>query len=276
MLQSILLAVDRSPFSRVAAAYGNYLAVELGAVLHAVHVDDTRQTEVGYYRAEGLGATLAAAASLSTHESRQGKRRNDDLLRPVKVRAMADGVSCHVQVLSGVPAREVLSVAENSDIIVLGRHGESWTAGSKRLGAVVDTVLRRARQPVLLAGAEFESFRRVLLGFDGGKAARGVLFYAMELAQRLTLPVLAVSVNANESKARHQLDVVEQYAEAHGVQVATCTRSGHPVDALLGIAQVDDLLTIGAFGEGRLHEWLAGSTTATILQSAPQALLLHR
>ncbi|MBS9405518.1 universal stress protein [Halomonas sp. TRM85114] len=276
MLQSILLAVDRSPFSRVAAAYANYLAVELGAVLHAVHVDDTRLAEVGYYRAEGLGATMAGAASLSAHESRQGKRRNDNLLRPVRVRAMADGVSCHVRVLSGVPAREVLSVAENSDLIVLGRHGESWVAGSKRLGEVVNTVLRRATQPVLLAGTEFESFRRVLLGFDGGKAARGIMLYAMELAQRLTLPIMAVSVNANESKARHQLDIVEHFADAHGLQVTTCIGSGHPVETLLGMAQADDLLTIGAFGEGRLHQWLAGSTTATILQSAPQAVLLHR
>lgn len=277
MFQSILLAVDRSSSSRVATTYANYLATELDAVLNVLHVADARQEELHCYRTEGSSAALMAETALRAHEGRAAKQRNDELLNQVRARAAACGVSCHTRLLSGVPSREILAAAEDNDLVVLGRHGESRQVDSrKHLGEVVESLLRFATQPVLLAGVEFGNFRRVLLGFDGGRAARGAMLCAMTLARRLALPVMAVSVHARHVQARHQLDVVERYAAAHDQQVSTCTGTGDPVRALLDIAQEDDLLAIGSFGEGRLHEWLLGSTTAAVLRSAPQAILLHR
>jgi nucleotide-binding universal stress UspA family protein len=158
-----------------------------------------------------------------------------------------------------------------------GRRGESAGLGdTKALGEVVERVLRTAEQPVLLAGGEFEELTRILLGFDGSEPARAAMVDAIELAQRLSLPVKVVTVHRDDDMARRHLETAEHYAASHKVKIDSEHRKGDPADVILELAQPGDLITIGAFGEGRIREWLLGSTTETILRSAQQAVLLHR
>ncbi|MFC3285229.1 universal stress protein [Litchfieldella rifensis] len=277
MIQSILLAVDLSPSARVAVQWAIYLARKLEGGVHAVFVTDARLTEVGFYGEDARPEMVEAALRLRRENQEQLEAQGERLLASIKRQVEAAGVECRSEMLSGVPAVRLLEAASDSDLIVMGRRGESAGLGdTKGLGEVVERVLRTAEQPVLLAGAEFQDISRVLLGFDGSKPAREAMVYAIELAQRLAVPVQVVSVHHDDVIARRQLSTVEHYAEGHRIEIETAIRKGDPADVILGMAQPGDLITIGAFGDGRIREWLLGSTTEAILRAAVQPVLLHR
>ncbi|MCE9664265.1 universal stress protein [Halomonas sp. M5N1S17] len=277
MMQSILLAIDSSPSAEVARRYAIDMARRLEGTVHAVFVIDSRLTEFSYFSDESRPGVVEAALRLREQTLQQLEEQGELLLEAVKAEIEAAGIECRVDRLSGVPAVRILDAASDSDLIVMGRRGESAGLGdTKGLGEVVERVLRTADQPVLLAGADFQEITQVLLGFDGSKPAREAMNYAIELAQRLVLPVRAVSVHHEEHVARRHLETVELYAASHKVKVDTDIRKGDPADVILSMAQPGDLITIGAFGEGRIREWLLGSTTETILRSAAQPVLLHR
>jgi nucleotide-binding universal stress UspA family protein len=277
MIQSILLAVELSPTARVATRYALDLGVKLEGAIHAVYVVDIRLTEIGFYGEDVRPEVVQQAMKLRRQTEQQLEEQGDQLLESVRSEIEAAGVECRVNRLFGIPAVCILDAAQDSDLIVMGRRGESVELGdTKALGDVVERVLRTAEQPVLLAGDEHEPFTRILLGFDGSKPARAAMVYAIELAQRLSLPVMAISVHRDDDIAGHHLETVEHYAASHKVKVDCERRKGDPAKVILGMAQPGDLITIGAFGDGRIREWLLGSTTETILRSAQQPVLLHR
>ncbi|EPC04489.1 hypothetical protein L861_03965 [Litchfieldella anticariensis FP35 = DSM 16096] len=277
MIQSVLLAIDMSPSGKVASQYAIDLARKLEGGVHIVFVTDSRLTEVGFYGEDARPEMIEAALRLRRENLEQLEAEGQRLLASMQAEIKAAGVDCRGEMLSGVPAVRILDAAADSDLIVMGRRGESAGLGdSKGLGEVVERVLRTAEQPVLLAGAEFQDISRILLGVDGTKPAREAMVYAIELAQRLLLPLTAVSVHHDDVIANRHLRTVTQYAESHRIEVETEVRKGDPADVILEMAQPGDLITIGAFGDGRIREWLLGSTTEAILRSAVQPVLLHR
>ncbi len=277
MLQSIMLAVDASAEGRHAIRSAAYLARALNGAVHAVHVLDSRLVSVGYHLDDANPHGVESRVHLNEELKHRLEKQGDQLLQSVQEELNALDVQCRVELRTGIPAVELLAASADCDIIVMGRRGQSAAAGDeKALGEVVERVLRTAAQPVLLAGEDSGEFRRVVLGFDGSSPAREAMVYAAELSQRLRLPMIAVSVHREEALARKTLEVVQHYAEAHKFEVELEVHKGDPVEVLLEVAEETDLLTIGAFGDGRVREWLLGSTTEAILRAARQPVLLHR
>lgn len=277
MLQSILLAVDASPASRIAGQSASFLSQKLEGAVHAVHVLDSRSMNIGFPAEGGTPSHVEANIKLNEQVRQRLEQEGKSLLDAVRENADAAGIKCRTELRTGVPAVEILEAAIDCDIIVMGRRGESSGLGDRKgLGEVADRILRTASQPVLLAGAEFQDIHRILLGFDGSNPAREAMVYAAELAQRLSIPLHAVGVHRDEATANLWLETVRHYADAHKLDVTTAVDKGDPDRVLLELAEDGDLITIGAFGEGRIREWLLGSTTELILRSAKQPVLLHR
>jgi nucleotide-binding universal stress UspA family protein len=275
MIQSLLVAVDTSATAKVAASYANFLAYKLEATLEAVYVMDSRLINMTYWT--DYGAISLPGRTVSKEMEEMLREQGKQLLGQVQENAAKAGVSCRTTLSQGVPAAEILEAAKDCDLVVLGRRGESALVDDRRgLGAVAEQVLRTARQPVLLTAESFEDMRRVVLGYDGSERAGGAMRYAAELAHRLNLPMLALSVHRDEGVARERLDTVASYGEAHGIEVATKPLPGDPADAILAEVEEGDLIAMGAFGEGRIREWLLGSTTEALLRGAVQPVLLHR
>ncbi|MCC5810553.1 MAG: universal stress protein [Ectothiorhodospiraceae bacterium] len=276
MLQSILLAVDGSAERQHATRSAALLARKLDGAVHAVHVIDSRLVAAGYHLDDANPHSVESRVQLNEELQRRLETQGNQVLQAVTEELEALGVPCRVELRTGIPAVEVLAASADCDIIVIGRRGQSAADDRKALGEVVERVLRTATQPVLVAGEQTGEFRRVVLGFDGSSPAREAMIYAAELSQRLNIPMIAVSVHRDESLARKTLEVVQHYAEAHKFEVALEVHKGDPVDVLLEVAEPTDLLTIGAFGDGRVREWLLGSTTEALLRASTQPVLLHR
>ncbi len=278
MIGSLLVAVDASDNAKVAVSYAVYLCKELGAALSAVFVIDTRMINMPYWT--DYGALSLPVTNFSTQMQEvlgdQGKR----VL--ARVEEDAAGVKLRTELRTGVPATEILEAARESDLIVLGRHGETHqteeAGGSSPggLGATAERVLRTAADPVLIAPNTFQEPTRVLLCYDGSSRASETMNYAAELAKRLKLPLAALSAHDDENVAKERLERVARYMDAQGLDVTTFSRQGDAVEVILGETQPGDLLAMGAFGEGRIREWLLGSTTESVLRATKQPVLLHR
>ncbi len=276
MIKSILLAVDASENAKVAATYANFLCYKLDATLDVVYVVDSRLVNMPYwtdYGAISLPVTRFSEEMRNVLES-QGKL----LLEQIKEKAEHAEVRSRTEMRSGIPAAEIIEAAKDCDLIVIGRHGESSTLEDhKGLGAVAERVLRSSNQPVLVAPVKMQEIKRVLLGFDGSDRAREAMTYAAELSRRLNVPMTALSADQDEELVQERLATVRSYAEAHGLELVTMPLLNvDPVEAILGVAQEGDLIAMGAFGEGRIREWLLGSTTESVLRVAEQPVLLHR
>ena len=275
MIRSILLAVDASENAKVATSYAIYLTRVLDAVLDVVYVMDTRLINTPYwtdYGAISLPVTRFSDEMRQVLEA-QGKR----VLEGVLERTQEAEVRCRTEVRTGIPAVEIIDAAKDCDLIVLGRYGESSTLEERKsLGAVAERVLRSATHPVFVASDAFVEPQRIVLGFDGSERAREAMTYATELAERLKLPLVAVSVHADEVVASKRLEIVRSYTAAHDLEVSTQVLGGDAAEGILASLAEGDLLAMGAFGEGRIREWLLGSTTEAVLREARQPILMHR
>jgi nucleotide-binding universal stress UspA family protein len=275
MIRSILLAVDASPWGKVAATYATFLCYKLDATLDAVYVMDSRLINMPYWA--DYGAISLPVTRFAGEMQELLRTQGTAVLAQVKENADKAGVSCRTELRTGIPAAQILEAAQDCDLIILGRRGESSRLeDAKGLGAVAERVLRSSKMPVILTDETYTELTRVLLGYDGSDRAREAMVYAAELAARLAIPMLAISVHDRLELAEERLNTVKVYAEAHDLDLTTLALQGDPVDAILNESADGDLIAIGAFGEGRVRAWLLGSTTEAILRGSVQPVLLHR
>ncbi len=276
MFKSLLLGVDGSAAGGVAASLALDLAGLLQARLLAVHVEGPDDHAPLPSRDGSQGGFLALGEPRRQGGDPQASRRLKGRLDQVRRSAREAGLDCETRELHGPLLDTLLLAAREGDLIVLGRHGIS---AEKRwhpeAGEAIRGLLHRAELPVLVAGVADEPLERVLIGVDGGPAMRRVMASSVALAGALSLPVQAWAIDRDTARARHHLDAVERYGATHGIEIETHVAEGHPAERLASLAQEGDLVAIGAFGSGALHEWLKGSTTAGLLAHTSRAVLLH-
>lgn len=131
----VLIATDFSPRADVAA--GEWLRTLLPAttVVDIVHVIEAATDP------DLEGQTLGTSAAMSAWVNAELEKR--------LARVSGMGYPCAVQMLRGVPAREIVrhAIDKNADLIILGTHGRRGF-----VGRVTTWVLCHAPCPVLIMG----------------------------------------------------------------------------------------------------------------------------
>ncbi len=139
MYDSILLPTDGS--DRAAAALDHALgAVDAyGADLHIISVVDRR-------------VILAAEAPEKDDVRAELTEEATDAVETLEADATDAGTSVTTAVPEGVPHREILSYAGDSeiDLLVLGTHGRTGREKRLNLGSTTERVVKAADRPVLV------------------------------------------------------------------------------------------------------------------------------
>ena len=225
MIRSILLATDTSEGAKVATTYATYLCYKLDAILKAVYVIDSRLVNMHYWRDYGAISLPTTTFSKQTEEILT--KIGQSLIEQVEEKAKEADVSYHGELLTGIPAAEILNAVSDCDLIIMGRQGESSKLeGGKRLGSVAERVLRNASQPVLIAADNYQPMERVLLGFDGSNHARAAMQTAANFSKSLNLPLIAISVQDRLDKAKSLLKTVQRYAKTYELRGNNLTSRG--------------------------------------------------
>jgi nucleotide-binding universal stress UspA family protein len=168
-------------------------------------------------------------------------------------------------------------VARTHDICVIPYVGEIATQT-----ALAEAVVFSSGRPVLLfrgGAARPRAFRRILVAWDGGRAAiRAVTDALPLLRQAQEIRILTILGDKPEAVGGQATELLRHLA-AHGVQAEAeeYTTAGESAGKILERVADErgfDLLVMGAYGHSRLREFFLGGATQHILTAPAIPVLL--
>ena len=286
-LAQILCPTDFSVFSARAFRHALVLARQFGARVKVLHVLPLLPN-VG-------GSPLVPVPMFPLPEHRQ--HVENELKRFVEG-AHGSGVSVTTEIRDGLPWREILAVAEESqaDLVALGTHGRS---GFERflLGSVTEKLLGHLPCPTLTVcheeGRTWDApglVKRILCATDFSSPANEALTLALSFADaagsELTLlhvidalpepgepayavPEIAGLRQALEEQARPKLLALPATLSS-GHEVEKRLATGRAAERILELAteQRADLIVLGTVGHRPLSRMLFGSTSDRVVREA--------
>jgi nucleotide-binding universal stress UspA family protein len=276
MIKRILVPTDGSEAANCGVRFALSLAKQFDACLQGLHVVDVKLLEGPFLR------DLSASLGTAPYVNYQGniamilEERGNAALEVFRKACDEAGIRCDTSQVNGVVHREIAEHGELADLIVLGRSGEHspWLEGL--LGSTTEAVVRRARGPVLVTGNDAFTCEQILVAYDGGDFSRHALRIGAEWAAHLHARIHVLSMG-NDS-ARQRLDEAQEYLQAHDVEVTLEHREGDASEGIVAYAAEcgAGLLVMGAYGHGKVREFVLGSRTSYALNHAPCPVLLVR
>jgi nucleotide-binding universal stress UspA family protein len=188
------------------------------------------------------------------------------------------GVACNVSYQQGELAKVIAESAQSCDLLMVG-HGAGTAVGDGRSSPTpLHDIVRHCPRPTLVVPGHPVNDRSVLVAFDGSvQVARALeAFVASGWARDAEVHVLAVA-ETNEIARKH-VDMATDYLRPHGLQVVAHVQatSTPPAEVILQTAQqtAAGLLVMGCYGRSLFREFLFGSVTRSVLNSATIPILL--
>jgi nucleotide-binding universal stress UspA family protein len=244
--------------------------------VHGVHVIDIVQVESPLFH--DLSGAIGAAPLLHlTAQMRQNlELRGELLLQQFRQACERAQVPYVEHLIPGVIATEILRLAADTDLVLLGRGGLHIGLSKALLGSVVATVVRRSGKPVMVTPLGYYLPRRPLVATDGSPSALAALDCAALFARTLEMPLHVVHCTTEATSGQELLDAARARVAARGVTCTTELCLGNAHEDLVGymLEHGYDMLYAGAFGHKRIVEWVLGSTTQYLLRTCPGPLLL--
>lgn len=143
MYRQIVVPLDGSQLAEEALEEAKKMAKAASTPLKLLRVVDTYRTQS--LPATGMALDYSMLSELAEEEIQDATAYLTDIVNGLK----SDGFDVSGDVLQGPIARQICSVADPEDLIVMSSHGRT---GIKRwfLGSVAEEVMRNAECPVLL------------------------------------------------------------------------------------------------------------------------------
>ncbi len=278
MIKSILIATDGSANSMVATQYGCCLAKLFQAEVCGLNVVDVRALE------GPLMSDISGSMGFEPYQSYLPKfeqilqERADGILEDFKGMCAEQGITAEVKRLSGIVSNMIAEEAKRVDLVVIAQHGEhaQWSAGL--LGSTTETVIRKSPRPVLIAPQQYREIKKVLIAYDGSNEATRGLNPACETFSDLSCELHVVFVTDDDAHADKLAAEVRDYVGHHSIDVSLTRLTGLASKGILQHAGQHefDLIVMGAFGHGRLHDLILGGTTAYMIRETTIPIMLNR
>jgi nucleotide-binding universal stress UspA family protein len=264
----IVAATDLSPASAPAVAAAVRIAEAYGAALEVVLAEPANAP---------LEFTPGQTRALEDEHQRNLRALEREL------RAWARGRvpgGTALQVTGGEPADVILQRAEGAELIVLGTHGRRGLS-RLRLGSVSESVIRRARVPVLAVkhapgGDGTFACVRLLCPMNLTPLSQSTLRVAASLAARLGCPLTAVAAEEGEERLEERLHQACDAAAPACPGLEVVVRRGQAADQILKVARETGagLIVIGAARRTGLPEAIFGTTTERLLREPVHSVLV--
>jgi nucleotide-binding universal stress UspA family protein len=252
-----------------------------------------------------LGNVLVTAEEVE-HAYAEGTHKD---LERARRAWLGDRPRVRLEAAAGDPSEEILRAAERDGaaLIAMATHGRGalrrWAIGS-----VADRVGRTSPVPVMLVQPREEMpsapgpamIERLVVPLDGSPAAARALPLAGDLALRLDVPVLLVTVAdlppdvsgplvyaaaysqevydeliaANQAKARAMLAAAAVSLRDAGVGVSEQILQGTVAEAIAAAAGPHDVIVMTSHGRGGVKRWLFGSVATKLIHQGDVPVVL--
>lgn len=242
----ILVALDTSPHSQAALEAASKLAAELEAELVGLFVEDMdllRLACLPFSRELPYAHHAERRLDTSTME-RALRAEAEQARRSLATLAARLQVQWTFKVVRGQVVREVLTAAQEADLIFMGQASRRrWT--TSRVGSTARTVARQASRTVAILRTGARLGKPVVVVFDGAGSAVAALATGASLAQEdhqnLVVLLAPPSPDGAEALEKQVLDwLKEQRFEARIVAL----RTPGSAEVMRAIQQVDGRLLV--------------------------------
>ena len=276
-LQSILLATDFKPASRVAAEVGVHLARVFGSRVTVLHAEEPIPSwPVVWHQRQAETAHLLDQLSQTLRDQRISVER--------------------LPIQAGRPAELIVRKASeiDADLILMGS-GELSTFDRYAPGPVAEAVIQHAQQPVLAVHPGREAqFQSILCPVDGSAVSLRGLRNAVRLAKAFQGRLVVLMVVPTPSWLTSTMEIGQfpdsvehdrawrKEFDAHianfdfdGVQWSKEVRTGHVAQEIAAAAAEhgSDVIVMGSTGRTGLAGIVMGSVARRVLQRLPCSLL---
>ena len=276
MIRSLLVAVDSSAHARAALEHAVGLAGACQARITGLNVLDIRYVEMPpyldyAYSFEAVAPALAPPDLMDKFQEK-GERILADLRQTVEVA----GIPVETRLEEGVPGQVVADLANEHDLVVLGKRGEHAKWGRDLLGSTAEAVTKRSAVPVLLVEEEARPLRKALVLFDGSEPADRALRLAVDLSERAGVELTVLTANDDAGEGQTVLNLARAYLESVGLTADYLVLPGRPARAA-STALADhpvDLVVMGTRGHSAIHALILGRTAEQLMRSVKVPVLL--
>jgi nucleotide-binding universal stress UspA family protein len=212
------------------------------------------------------------------------ERTCDDLRIVVREELGADADPVEVEAGRG-PAASVLLAAvarADTDMLVVGARGLGGFAGLL-LGSVSQECVEHSPRPVVvLRGEPDSSDGPIVIGLDGSEGASRALEWAIDLAEAISAPIVAVHapmLGANNAMLDAASQSLEQWSAPIAARAVPFEMRIEPGDARTALEHIADetgaaLLVVGNRGLGPVRGLLLGSVAGYVARYSERPIAI--
>lgn len=287
-MDRILLCTDGSDFAKVSYTYAAWFGDRLSAAISILHVTDARGRAAAEARnftgSIGLGTAenlLQELVDLEHQKAKLDHQRAKIILQEAAQILKEQGIDASKPLHeTGFLLDCVQALAAQTDLIIMGKRGETADFAAAHLGANTERLLRSIKKPCLVTPRSFQPIERVLIAYDDSPNCQRLLqsFSQSPVLQDVEVHVLTVANNRNHSATEQYLNNAKRHLEAVGIQAIYHLAPGNAEVTIAEYIQAQNihLLMMGAHGHSRIRQFVIGSTTIQVLCSSQIPVLVFR
>ncbi len=277
MFRKILVPVDGSEQSMKGLKYAIQWAKDIKGRLTLLHVIDIKLLEGPLLRDVSSILGVTPWTNYQNQIRSVLEERGKQILTTCEAESLKNEIPCETILKTGIISRTILEQSELCDIIIIGKSGEHsrWSEGF--LGGTTQAVIRRSKRPVIITNQEEFKHGNILLAYDASPSAREALRISSELAKiwNVVCHVIYVANKPEEEIINEAIN----YLKTNEVNfISHIVYENSPTTGILHKSKEisAELIVMGAFGKNRVHEWLLGSNTLSVLHTSTCPVLLTR
>jgi nucleotide-binding universal stress UspA family protein len=269
MFKNIMVALDGSQHSKAALDMAIQLARRMGGQVHGAHVLDAALLRGPFLHDFSGVLGMEPQFELTRHLESYLRERGKLVVEQFEERCHKESIPWRVSMPVGDVAETLADLADRSDLVVVGRRGNSYDLNQTVGGnGNAKALLRASSTPVLLVGPKAPTLSSVVVGFDDSNGSHRGLKDATRLALALELPLVIVYVR--DRRSRNDADPLVEagmYLAPYKVDVRFVEKDGDVSNVLSEVVSEEgsDLVVTGFHGSSRLRELFFGHTPDALL-----------
>lgn len=280
--RKMLVALDGSEYSQIAADYAFWLSNDLDADVTGQHVVDPRIVDL--FIAPEFGEELGFSSQADTEDKvfraveRIGKVILDLFVKEAKAKGLQ--VKTHLDV--GHIVNEVVKRSDKHDLLVIGHRGKGHkeTPSNLIIGSVAERIISLSTGPVFIAVNPPNEIEQFLVAYDGSEASIGALLAAERMAVETRKKLQAVTVVSDpkhKGEAEYTIEQSEPYLKNYAEKDVFLLKEGPHTETLVEYAkESNSVLVMGAYGFNKQEEQILGSTATNVIRSTNSSVLVYK
>lgn len=283
-MNKIITCIDGSAITSAVTEAGKWAAKKLNKPLCFLHIIEKSQQHGAddYTGAIGLGAQSALLEEMTRLDEQKSKLAltlGNDLLDSVAEDAATYGIET-VETIQrhGDIVEELMALEQLTRLIVIGRKGAGHAHEFKALGSHIETLLRKATQPIFIVPEAFSPPKSFMIAYDGRESADRTLQKVLDGGLLHGIDCHLVAVKNNEVMLKEKFDTAKNKLIERGLNVIPALLEGDINEQLTRYQQEQniELIVMGAFGHSRLRQFFVGSNTLKMLENTEVPLIIMR